>query len=107
MKKLNINYIFIGISLLWLLSGCTTFNSTLDTNKTIKTKNIKSGKVCSRYLFGAIKFPYVGHVGIKLSGSESATKAMMKGNITKPFGIDKRVKNYFFYSNKCLTVFGE
>ena len=107
MKNLNKNYIFITISLLWLLGGCTTFNTTLDTSKPINKDKVKNGKSCAKYIFGSIKISYIGNIGIKFAGTESATQALLNGGITKPFGVDTRNKNYFFYSKKCTIVYGE
>ncbi len=100
------NIIILSL-ILTFLTGCTTFNTRIDTNKELNLSKIKRGKVCAKYLFGTLKLPWVGFVGIKLNGEESATQALIQGNITKPFGIDNKVKNYFVYSKKCTIVYGE
>ena len=99
--------LIIASAILSLIFGCTTFTSTLDTNKKVKLDKIKRGKVCAKYIFGTLKVPWIGQIGIKLSGDESATSAMKQGKITQPFGIDQKVKNYFVYSKKCIIVYGQ
>lgn len=96
-----------GLILITLLSGCIDFSTSLDTSRVINLGNIKRGEACAGYLFGGLKAPYIGSLSIRLNGDESATTALLKAKITKPFGKDTISKNYLFYKKSCTIVIGE
>ena len=109
MKKIQgITKILIGLALVLLLASCTTFTSSLDTSRDIPdAKDMKKGKACAKYILGSIDVSFIGNIGYRFSGEESATLAAKNAGITKPFGIDRRNKNYLVYTKKCVVVWGK
>lgn len=92
---------------LLLLSGCTNFSTTLNTGKHINMDSVREGKACGHYILGSIDASWVGVIGYRFKGSESAFEAAEKAGITKPIAIDHLNKNYLFYTKKCVIVRGE
>lgn len=100
-------FYFAAALLLLSLFGCVSYNTSLDTTKSIALDKMKKGETCSHYLFGSLKLPYIGNLAIKYSGSQSAFHALQNGNISNPVIVDRYRKNYFFYSKRCIVVYGE
>jgi len=102
MKKLYYILIFI------LISSCTNYSTNLN-EKRLKFQgisNVKKGEACSKNLFGGFTLPYFGDTAIKLSGDESVIAAIKSANITHVYAVDRKVRNYVLYSNRCTIVFG-
>jgi hypothetical protein len=106
MKKLH--YIALAIFLLTILSSCTNYSTSLN-EKRLKSEgmsNVKKGEACSKNLFGGFTLPYFGDTAIRLSGDESVMAAIKTAKITHVYAVDKKVRNYILYSNRCTIVFG-
>lgn len=87
--------------------SCTTFTTGLDTGKELDFNKDKIGEACGHYLLGSIDASWIGVIGIRFKGEESATIAAENGGITKPFAVEYENKNYILYTRKCVIVRGE
>lgn len=103
-----LHYLFL-VSLL-LATSCTTYSTSYNFRQEIDLKdvnNIKTGKACSKNLFGGIDFPLIGNIAIKLEGDRSVVTALKDGNITDVYAVDRSVVHYLIYSEKCTIVYGK
>ena len=85
------------------LSGCTVKYSPLINSVELSqtdfsnVKSFKKGEGCRTLLFGALP----------VGGSSSVIRAIERGNIAHVKAVDYRVKNYFIFTQNCVTVYGE
>ncbi len=99
---------FIYISLI-LVQSCTAYSTNLNEAEKFQVStlsDIKTGEACSNNLFGGFSLPYFGDTAIRLKGDESVISAIKNANITSVYAVDRRVRNYIFYSKRCTIVFG-
>jgi hypothetical protein len=97
----------IIIMVLATLSSCTTFESSIIAKEAeFNIHPLRSGKTCSKNLFGGFKLPYIKDTDIKLSGSESLVDAIMDGDIVEVFVVEKSTLHYVFYTKRCIIVHG-
>lgn len=93
-----------------LLNGCTSYSTSLHRDADIASLNkqtLRKARVCSNNLFGGFKLPYVGDTAIRISGTQSITDAIVKGNITHVYSTDTSKKSYIFFTRKCTIVYGK
>lgn len=100
---------YLLLIILGFISSCTSYSTSLNQMEKIKMEgisNVKKGMACSKNLFGGFSLPYFGDTAIKLSGDESVIAAIKSANIIHVYAVDRKVRNYVFYSNRCTIVFG-
>ncbi len=68
---------------------------------------IKKGESCSNNIFGAFTLPYIGDTAIKISGDQSVIAAIKNAGIKDVYAVDRKTRNYLFYSQRCTIVFGK
>ena len=107
MKKLTIiTKILIAVSLALLLTSCTTFTTGLDTSKQLDFTKDRVGKACGHYILGSIDASWIGVIGYRYKGEESAAKAAENGGITNVFAVEYDNTNWVLYTRKCVIVRG-
>jgi hypothetical protein len=106
-KRLSpVTKILVVISLVLLLTSCKTFTTGLDTSKTLDFTQARVGKACGHYFLGSIDASWVGVIGFRFSGEESATLAAQDAGITSPFAVEYDNTNWILYTRKCVIVRG-
>lgn len=100
----------LSVFALFFVTSCTTYSTTYNERQKIDIDDInhvKKGKACTKNLFGGIDFPLVGNIAVRLTGEQSVIAALKDGNITNVYAVDRSVKHYFIYSEKCTIVYGQ
>lgn len=93
-----------------ILQGCTNYSTNLNEMEKIRVQSIsdiKKGESCSKNIFGGFSLPYIGDTAIKMSGDESVIAAIKNAEIKDVYAVDRKTRNYFFYSKRCTIVFGK
>jgi len=107
MKYLKIETkILVVVSLVLLLTNCTTFTTGLNTSKTLNFAKAKVGKACEHYILGSLDVSFLGVIGYRFKGVASATLAAESAGITNPFAVEYDNTNYILYTRKCVIVRG-
>lgn len=101
--------ITIIFSSLILIQSCTAYNTNLNEAEKFQISDmeeIRRGEACTNNLFGGFSLPYFGDTAIRLKGDESVVTAIKDADIDKVYAVDRKVRNYIFYSKRCTIVFG-